>query len=425
VKRLLIAIPSIILLAVVALFVYVAFIFDPNDYRDLITSEFKQATGRDLEISGDLSATFFPVLGFETGAITIANAPGFGDKPMASIQGSQVSLNVMPLLRGEIEMDTLTLKGVQANLVTLKDGRTNWEDLAGSGDKTDKPATEEKSATGGKALAGLAIGGVELSDAEITWDDRKGGTKAEITKLNLSTGAIAFEEKIPVKFTTDFALNGDEMAGNVTANTNLTLTRDLQTITLQGLVTTLKAAGTALEGGNLSSNIGADLVIDQKAQTVSSNKLALSLDLDSRLVPVQPMRVTLNSPLAIDLARTVIDLPQMEYSRRHRQPQAVELRPADADRGREHRDEVTRRHAMGRGQRRRGGSAGTGQLSGACPRRRRQARIQRGRGHDHRHADLGRRRRRRGADPGRHRAQPRHRRQAGHRHVHAEDADRA
>ena len=61
---------AIVLGAVVGLFVIAAvaisLLFDPNDYKDTITSEVKARTGRTLTLEGDLGLTFFPWLGVET-----------------------------------------------------------------------------------------------------------------------------------------------------------------------------------------------------------------------------------------------------------------------------------------------------------------------------------------------------------------------
>ena len=58
---------AIVLAAVVVLFgvvaAYLAFVFDPNDYRDRIESEVEKRTGRSLAIEGELSLSVFPWIG--------------------------------------------------------------------------------------------------------------------------------------------------------------------------------------------------------------------------------------------------------------------------------------------------------------------------------------------------------------------------
>ena len=85
-----------------------------------------------------------------------------------------------------------------------------------------------------------------MKNASITWDDRKGATKLVMGNLNLETGAIAFEAPIDVTFSSDFAVNGDEMVGKMTANTDINLSKDLQNVKLSGLKVDVESTGSLL-----------------------------------------------------------------------------------------------------------------------------------------------------------------------------------
>ena len=312
-KRLLLILVAIIILVPLAIVAWLALFFDANDYREQIADGFQKATGREINIAGDLNTSFFPWIGIETGAVEVANAPGFGDTPLAAIKGSKIHLKLKPLFSGEIEMDTVVLDGLQANLVTLADGKTNWE-FAGA--RSADSDTEDKTSSddAGKALAALAIGGIEMKDASITWDDRKGGTKLDLTAMNLETGAISFDTPIAVSFNTGFAMNGDEINGSMKATTAVKLASDLQKVNLNKLNLDIDATGTALEGGQLKTGVKSDLDVDLAAQLVSSDKLTVAIDLAGDIAPVNPMKITVDSPLKINLASMVIDLPTMQYS---------------------------------------------------------------------------------------------------------------
>ena len=58
---------GIIIALIVALFiaaiVALTLFFDPNDYRDDIARYVKEQTGRELNIEGDLSLSYFPWIG--------------------------------------------------------------------------------------------------------------------------------------------------------------------------------------------------------------------------------------------------------------------------------------------------------------------------------------------------------------------------
>ncbi|NOY15486.1 MAG: AsmA family protein [Gammaproteobacteria bacterium] len=313
-KRPLLILVAIIILIPFAIAGWLALFFDANDYREQIAAGFQEATGREISITGDLNTSFFPWIGIQTGAIEVANAPGFGDAPLAGILGAKIKLKLLPLLGGEVQMETVVLNGVQANLITLKNGKTNWE--FGSAEASDTKSTDDKSTPddADKALAALAIGGIEMKNARITWDDRQSGTKLELTNMNLETGAISFDSPVAVSFDTDFALNGEEIKGGMQLSTNLKLASDMQKVELNDFAIDVEATGTALEGGKLQKSMKADIDIDLAAQLISSDKIALSLNLSGNIVPVNPMAVSLESPLKVNLASEMIELPAMQYS---------------------------------------------------------------------------------------------------------------
>ncbi len=317
-KRVILFLISLIILIPLAIIAWVALFFDANDYKDQISTAFKDATGREISIPGELNTSFFPWIGIETGVIDVANAPGFGEMPLAGIKSAKIKLKLMPLFSGAVEMDTVVLDGVQANLVTLKNGKTNWE-FAGTTDTGDVGSSDTTSANkgagnSGKALAALAIGGIEMKNARILWDDRQTATKFELSKMNLDTGAVSFDSPVSLSFNSDFAMNGSEMTGNMKLSTDLQLDRSLQKLNLKDVDIEISATGSALDGGKLQKSMKADIIVDLAAQRVSSDKIALTLNLSGDIAPVNPMEITLQSPLTVNLASMVIELPSMQYS---------------------------------------------------------------------------------------------------------------
>ena len=119
---------------VVVLAVALLFIVDPNDYKGQIASAVEAQTGRTLTIEGDMALSVFPWLGLDIGKTQLSNAAGFGDAPMARMDAVQVRVKMLPLLRNDLEMDTVRLSGLQLNLARLADGSTNWDDLTGTPD---------------------------------------------------------------------------------------------------------------------------------------------------------------------------------------------------------------------------------------------------------------------------------------------------
>lgn len=199
-----------------ALFVTAAVILvatvDPNEYKGEIASAVKDATGRELKFEGDIGFNFFPWLGLNVGPVALGNAPGFTPAEMVRINKAEASIQIMPLLSGQVAIGTVVLDGFTANLAVNKAGVTNWDDLAkGDGQpKTEEAAqpADTKSGGGGSALDSLSVLGVEITNANVTYDDQKTGQLASLTDLNLIIGEVG--NKLPTPFSLAFNLKLNE-----------------------------------------------------------------------------------------------------------------------------------------------------------------------------------------------------------------------
>jgi AsmA protein len=75
----------------------------------LAADQVREATGRELTLSGDLSPSFWPVLGVRTGPVTLSNADWGEASSMVSASAAEIGIELMPLLSGEIKVSALRL----------------------------------------------------------------------------------------------------------------------------------------------------------------------------------------------------------------------------------------------------------------------------------------------------------------------------
>ena len=195
---------GIVVLVIVAAIIVIPLVVDPNDYKDDIATAVEKATGRKLVIEGDIGLSVWPSLSLDLGKLTLSNPPGFGEKPFAQIDSANISVALMPLLDKKVEADEVSLIGMALDLQVNADGSNNWDDLAGG--KTDN-ADAGKSGDGA-GLAALAIGGINIKDARLAYDDRAGKRKLAVEALNLTTGPIELRE--PIAIEAGFRLLGEQ-----------------------------------------------------------------------------------------------------------------------------------------------------------------------------------------------------------------------
>jgi len=204
IKIILYTIGALVLLVVAAAVAATVFI-NPNDYKDDIVKLVHDKTGRELQLKGDIKLSLFPWLGLELGQTRFGNAPGFGAQPMASIESVDVKLRLLPLLRKEVEVDTIVLDGLKLNLQRNKAGVSNWDDLVSAGTaapgKAAKPVapTEKKAPSAAAPIAALTIGGVDIRRGELLWLDQQNGTSVHVHNLSLQTSKMAIATPMDVK----------------------------------------------------------------------------------------------------------------------------------------------------------------------------------------------------------------------------------
>lgn len=273
---------GIVILAIVAAVIIIPLVVDPNDYRDDITNIVKKHTGRDLVIEGDIGLSVFPWLGLELGATRLSNAEGFGPEPFARLEEMDLKVKLLPLLSKRVEMDTIALRGLEVNLARSAKGVTNWADLTPEkvpeeAPVTPEPEAKEPGATPAEALAALAIGGVQITDAKAVWDDRMADQRFEVSNFNLETGELSFEAPIPVSLSLDLASSKPQMNSHVAFKSEVSLNLEQEIYRLINTTLEAKASGAAIPGGSVEAELATDIVADLKAQTASVSPLTLNV----------------------------------------------------------------------------------------------------------------------------------------------------
>lgn len=238
---------------------------DPNDFKEHIVQAVFENTGRQLSLDGDLEWAFWPKLRLKAGPLALSNAPGFGDEPFVAIQELQIAVATLPLLKNQIEMDTVKLYGVRINLATNAEGVSNWADLVGDG-------SDEK---GSGDIAAIALGGVDIKDAAITWRDGSSGQTVAITKLNVTTGALAFGD--PIAFEMSLSAVANQPALDSDIGLSGTISYDLadEKYHIEPLSLDVVMRGKNLPGGKATLNTTAVIDIDLDQGLAHINQLRL------------------------------------------------------------------------------------------------------------------------------------------------------
>ena len=170
------AIGGLAVLALVAV-AAVLFIVDGAFVKSRLEQAMK-AKNRTLSIEGTPTLRLFPVAGIALGKTSLSE-PG-GDRVFVALESAEVAVRTMPLLSGEIAVETLKVAGLRVNVARHKDGSTNYSDLAGG---KDKPA-------GGEKPPRLRLAEVQIDRAQLSYRDEASGEEVNVAELNVKTGRL-------------------------------------------------------------------------------------------------------------------------------------------------------------------------------------------------------------------------------------------
>ncbi|WP_084502475.1 AsmA family protein [Fundidesulfovibrio putealis] len=137
------------------------------------------ALDRKVDVSGDVSLTMAPWFGLRTGPVTIPNDPGFGPKPLLSVDSITIGLDLSALITRRILVDSISLAQAELNLGRDETGRENWRI------PPPEPGSLPQAPSGWKVET--LPTGLRLWNASLSFTDRITGHTVEVRRLNLNT----------------------------------------------------------------------------------------------------------------------------------------------------------------------------------------------------------------------------------------------
>ena len=268
-RRLLIVVGIIVAILGVGVAVFVA-TFNVNRYRGTIQSELEQKSGRKITL-GDMRLNLFPPR-FSVRNLTIAEDPSFGaEQPFVQTQQLGVSVKLFPLLKGNVEIDSLDLQRPSVELIKNQQGVWNFASLGGPSASTNPGGSQF-------SLAKLAI-----SDGQVAITDQKSKTARAVydhIDLNVSNFApnapfsINVAAHLPGPGTQQFHLDGQvgPIVQGQPASTPFQGTLKMQQIGIAGLQKFLDSPSLVNTDGVLS---GQTKIANQSGKLTASGEMNL------------------------------------------------------------------------------------------------------------------------------------------------------
>ena len=257
------------------------FLVDPNNFKPEIIAAVKEKTGKELNLIGELKLSVFPWLGVSTGQMTLNNSAGFQDQYFATLEASDIKLNLIPLLTQKIDVSRVVLKGLVLNLEKNVLGVNSWDSLKPI--KTLEQAApainnnEEQMAV--NSLAVLAVGGMVIDNAQINWRDQVTAKQLFFKDINLNVDSFAFDKPVTLNLTGLITKPDSAYKASIQMSSQFIVSEKLEAFAfnnseLQATISTDNIADEPL----LATLAVANMLLDKSTQTVKVSNLKLVAD---------------------------------------------------------------------------------------------------------------------------------------------------
>lgn len=160
---------------ITGLIIFFIIFLDLNNYKPLITQYMKKEMHRELKFDGDISIGIFPKLGISLEDFSISEYKT--SKKFVTVEYIYLTLPLKRLLKNQLDIDEIFIKGLKTTLIRFPDGRTNIDDLL----STDKNTTA------------FDIGHVRIEDAALVLHDAVNKKQVMLRDMTLGTRKITNE----------------------------------------------------------------------------------------------------------------------------------------------------------------------------------------------------------------------------------------
>lgn len=260
---------------------FALYVFDANYFKSQMVDYVKTHHQRDLTLDGDIRITFFPRLGLDAGKMSLSQRNS--SKSFASIDNAHFYIAWWPLVLKQLQIESVALDGVHANIVRYKNGSSSLDDLLNPDGTMDDIKFE--------------IDSIKLGNSSFNLQDEAAGIYMSLHDVNLETGKLS--DSTPGKVTAAFRLESNKPRIDTRVKLNSHFLFELKTNHLAFANFDAALEGEAAGISGLSMTLQGSVDSYPGMQRLTADKLVASIKgkLENRKLDAK------------------IDLPKLEYSK--------------------------------------------------------------------------------------------------------------
>jgi len=304
-KKVLLGIGGLIAVIVIVGLIAIKFLVNEELIKDNLIQQAKQYTKQDVTIEGDLNLTFYPQIGFELGKVTLFNKHEYADSKQIEVKNVHAAVELMSLFTKTIAVTNVEVDGLTVNIETLADGRNNMDELLATLAPPAKPLSNEdiqaiKITPEGdiaKSEYMFVVKGVNITNAQLSLNNRQDGTYHKLSDSSLNIGEFAFGKPVAITLAANYRTN--ELTAKLNTSMVLTIDEQFNQITLAQLNNKLALTGKSLPRPEMNISLQGDMTFDNAYKKMQLTGLKLDVD-----------ELTISGDLSAD----VFAKPSLEYN---------------------------------------------------------------------------------------------------------------
>ncbi|GGY80629.1 AsmA family protein [Marinobacter zhanjiangensis] len=258
---------GLIVLAAAAVAIAI-FAIDPNTYKPQIERVVEQKTNLDLELSGDISWSIFP-LGLELNEV---EATLEGERFVA-LRQLVARVDFWSLISMSPQVHTFVLDGLDARLVVSEDGTGNWTRILPEGETpTADDAAEQQTDEDGEPASDVlafAVEEVRITDASVQYEDQATGQSIVLQNFRVLASQIALGSEFPLEV--GFLVNTSQPNMGVDGDITMRLTANeaLNQFAVSGLDAKFGLSGEPFDDKTIQARINGSATANLENETAS------------------------------------------------------------------------------------------------------------------------------------------------------------
>ncbi len=245
---------------------------DANNYKEWLQTQVRDATGHELRLDGQVEFTLYPWLLVMADDVRVLNPAGFGEAPMVTLEHVAFRARLLPLLSRNFEIDTITLHGLDAQLITNAAGQSNWAAAASTAVSSEPAAPTQAFKL---PFNDLRVGGVSIERINVSLDDQQAGRRISLSELSFTSDDLVYGQPINLNLAFDIAANNPPLDASVALSGTVNYDLDNGRYDVEPLDLQTELRGSHLPGGRAELSLATALHFDLNADRFAADSLTL------------------------------------------------------------------------------------------------------------------------------------------------------